>query len=84
MPTNREKLQKIFRDLFDNDSIVLSDSTSARDVPGWDSLNNVKLIIRIEREFKIRFATGELMGLNNVGELLALIESRCGSRSEPG
>jgi acyl carrier protein len=76
MSTLRDKVQQIFRDLFDDDSIVLSDATSAKDVPGWDSLNNVKLIIRIEREFKIRFATGELIGLNNVGELLALVEAK--------
>jgi acyl carrier protein len=81
MSAYREKLQQIFRDLFDDDSIVLSDATSAPDIPGWDSLNNVKLIVRIEREFKIRFATGGLMGLKNVGELLALIEDKCRARS---
>lgn len=77
MSGHREKLQEIFRELFDDDSIVLADATSAKDIPRWDSLNNVKLIIRIERQFKIRFATGELMGLNNVGELLTLIGAKC-------
>jgi len=81
MSAYRTKLQEMFRDLFDDEGIVLSDATSARDIPKWDSLNNVKLIIRIEREFKIRFATGEVMGLQNVGELLALIEQKCRARS---
>ena len=71
-----EQLQEIFRDMFDDDELVLSDATSAKDVPGWDSLKNVKLIVQIERAFKVRFATGEVVGLKNVGELLALIERK--------
>ena len=79
MSSNRERLEKIFRDLFDDDGLTLSDATAAKDVPGWDSLNNVKLIVRIEKEFKIRFATGEMIGLNNVGELLGLISKKTGA-----
>jgi len=74
MASQRDELQEIFRDLFDDDDIVLTDSTSAADIRGWDSLKNVKLIVQIEKKFKIRFSTGEVVGLKNVGELLALIE----------
>jgi acyl carrier protein len=74
-----EKLQGIFRDLFDDDNIVLTDDTSAKDIAGWDSLTNVKLIVRIEKAFKIRFGTGEVVGINNVGELVALINKKLGS-----
>ena len=76
MPTERDELQEIFRDLFDDDEIVLRDDTTAKDVPGWDSLKNVKLMIRVEKAFGIRFGTGEVVGLKNVGELLALIERK--------
>jgi acyl carrier protein len=75
----REKLQEICRDLFDDDNIVLTDDTSAKDIAGWDSLTNVKLIVRIEKAFKIRFGTGEVVGINNVGELEALITKKVGS-----
>jgi acyl carrier protein len=75
----REKLQEIFRDLFDDDNIVLTDDTSAKDIAGWDSLTNVKLIVRVEKAFKIRFGTGEVVGINNVGELAALINKKLGS-----
>jgi acyl carrier protein len=75
----REKLHEIFRDLFDDDNIVLTDDTSAKDIAGWDSLTNVKLIVRIEKAFKIRFGTGEVVGINNVGELVALINKKLGS-----
>jgi acyl carrier protein len=72
----RERLQEIFRDLFDDDTIVLADDTSAKDIAGWDSLTNVKLIVRVEKAFKIRFGTGEVVGINNVGELVALITKK--------
>jgi acyl carrier protein len=78
MSATRDQLQEIFRDLFDDESIVLTDSTSAKDVAGWDSLKNVRLIVQIEKAFKIRFGTGEVVGLNNVGELLALIDKKRG------
>ena len=72
----RAELQDIFRDLFDNDDIQIEDKTTAADISGWDSLNNVKLMVRIERKFAIRFNAGEVVSLKNVGELLKLIETR--------
>jgi acyl carrier protein len=75
----RDRLQDIFRDLFDDDDIVLTDATSAKDIDGWDSLANVKLIVRIEKAFKIRFGTGEIVGLNNVGELVSRIRKKIGA-----
>jgi acyl carrier protein len=79
MPPTREfrtELQEIFRDVFDDPDIALRDETSAADIKGWDSLNNVRLVVLIERHFKIRFSTGEVVSLKNVGELLKLIEAR--------
>jgi acyl carrier protein len=76
MTTTESRLQDIFRDLFDDDDIALRPEMTAKDVAGWDSLKNVKLIVQIEKAFKIRFATGEVVGIKNVGELLALIEQK--------
>jgi acyl carrier protein len=76
MSTTLDKLQDIFRDLFDDDDLVLTQQTAAKDVKGWDSLKNVKLIVQIEKAFKIRFATGEVVALKDVGELVALIERK--------
>ena len=72
----RSELQEIFRDLFDNDDIVLTDETSAKDIAGWDSLNNVKLLVRIEKKLGIRFSTGEVVALKNIGEMVALLQRR--------
>ncbi|QPJ65212.1 MAG: acyl carrier protein [Candidatus Nitrohelix vancouverensis] len=71
-----EKLTGIFRVLFNSPDLNLSDDLTAKDVPGWDSFNHVNLIINIEEEFNIRFSNDEVGGLQNVGNLKALLASK--------
>jgi acyl carrier protein len=71
-----EKLNDLLRDILDDDDIALTPETTARDVPGWDSLANVRFILSAEQAFKIRFAAAESARLKNVGELVALIKAR--------
>jgi acyl carrier protein len=66
----------VFRDIFDDDSIVLREDMTAADVKNWDSLNHIDLIVAIEREFKVRFTTAEVTTLKNVGELTALLNKK--------
>ena len=70
------RLSEIFKDVFDEDSIQLTPALSAKDVDGWDSLTHIRLILTIEKAFKIKFSTSEIGKLENVGELVALINSR--------
>ena len=77
-PERTGKLTKIFRTLFNQDDLVLRDDLAAEDVPGWDSLNHVNLIIQIEQEFGIRFSNEEVTSLQNVGQLQELIEAKLG------
>jgi acyl carrier protein len=70
------KLTEIFEDVFDEDSIMVTPELSAKDVEGWDSLNHIRLMLTIEKAFKIKFSTSEVGKLENVGELVALIEGR--------
>lgn len=72
----REKLQEIFRDLFDDDEIELFDEMTAYDIEDWDSLMHINLIADIERTFGITFKTEEVVGTKNVGEFIRLIESK--------
>jgi acyl carrier protein len=72
------KLTEIFREVFDDESIVLRDGLAASDVEGWDSLSHINLIFAIEKAFKIRFTTAEVTNLKNVGELGALIQRKIG------
>ena len=74
----RERLTTVFREVFDDDTLVLSDTTTARDIEGWDSLQHITLILAVEREFKIRVTAAEAGLLANVGELLALIAAHGG------
>lgn len=72
-----DQLREAFVAVFDDDSIELTATTSAKDVPGWDSLTHVRLILTVERQFKMRFSPLEMGELANVGGLVALIKSRC-------
>jgi acyl carrier protein len=72
----KERIQIVFRDIFDDDSIVLRDDMTAADVENWDSLNHIDMIVAIESEFKIRFTTAEVTSLKNVGELMALVDKK--------
>jgi acyl carrier protein len=68
------RLQGLIREFFEDDGIDLNPASVAADVDGWDSLANVELMIEIEREFGVRFKTGELAELESVGALAQLIE----------
>ena len=75
-PDREGRLTEIFRRLFSLPELVLEDGLTARDVPGWDSLNHVTLLIEVEREFGLRFTSREIEALQRVGDLKALIETK--------
>jgi acyl carrier protein len=68
-----DRLQAVFRDVFNDDALVLRPEMSAADIPGWDSLSNVLLIIAIETTFRIRLKPREINALSNVGDMMALV-----------
>lgn len=72
----KEKLTQILRDVFDDESLVAAPELTADDVDDWDSLNHIRLILTVEREFGIKFAASETTALKNVGELLGLIQAK--------
>jgi len=80
MDTLREQVQQVFRTVFEDDQLVLTDNMTAHEVPGWDSLGHLNLVIALEKRFGIRFATAEISRLKeddqNAGSLLALIKSK--------
>ena len=69
-------LTGIFCDIFDLQSIVLTANTTAEDVPGWDSVNHITLVVETERAFGIKFQTTEIEDLKNVGDLVRLIKAK--------
>ena len=70
------ELTAVFRDVFDDETIVLAPETTADDINGWDSQAHVTLVVAAEMKFGIRFRTAELEGLRNVGDFVRLIEER--------
>jgi len=71
-----EELTPIFRQVFDDNSIVLTRNSTADDIDDWDSLTHMNLVIALELKFRIKFALGELQKLKNVGEMLDLINKK--------
>jgi acyl carrier protein len=69
-------LTSIFCDVLDSDDIALKPELTAADVSGWDSLSHIRLMVTVERTFKIRFSAAEVVGMTNVGELAALIKAK--------
>lgn len=70
------KVRDILADILDNDSLALTEATTADAVEDWDSINHVKLLIALEKELNIRFASDEIQGLVNVGALIDLLEKK--------
>jgi acyl carrier protein len=66
-------VQEIFRDIFDEDDLIINDKTNSDEIEEWDSLNHINLVSAIEKEFKIKFALGELQGLKDVGAMIDLM-----------
>lgn len=75
-----EEVQDVFRNIFDDEEIVVTDSTNADDIEDWDSLAQVRLTVAIEKRFDIKFAFGELTNLQNVGGMLKVIEQKVNAR----
>jgi acyl carrier protein len=75
-PQIYQRLTEIFQDIFDEDSIEVTPKLSADDVDGWDSLTHIRLILTIEKVFKIKFSTSQIGKLENVGDLVALIQGK--------
>ena len=75
-PEILERLTTIFKEVFDDESIKVGRELSARDVDGWDSLAHIRLMLTVEKTFKVRFSAAEIGKLQNVGDLVALIEAK--------
>jgi acyl carrier protein len=72
----RSRLTLAFQGVFDDEGIVINDAMTAGDIEQWDSLTHIDLIVAIEQEFGIKFTTGEVTKLRNVGDLITLIQAK--------
>ncbi|MBT6601547.1 MAG: acyl carrier protein [Nitrospina sp.] len=71
-----DRITSIFREVFDDDSLVLSPEMSADDIDDWDSLSHIRLIVSHEKEFGVKFKTTEIGDIRNVGGFIDLLKSK--------
>ena len=70
------RLNEVFRDVFGDDSISVTPSTTSVDIDDWDSIEHINLVDAVENEFGMRFKMREVSGMKNVGEMIAIISER--------
>jgi acyl carrier protein len=70
------RLNEVFRSVFDDPDLTVSLATTAKDVPGWDSIVHITLVIEVEREFNVKFRMAEIEKLRNVGDLVAILAAK--------
>lgn len=72
-----EIINGIFQMVFDDDSIIVEEDTTAADIEEWDSLEQINLIVAIEKRFNIKFTLNEVKGFDNVGAMIDVILEKC-------
>lgn len=73
-----DRLTAVFRDVFDEDDLVLNPETTADDVSDWDSLSHIRLVLAVSKAFNVKFTAAEISRLKNVGEFAELIRGKIG------
>ena len=71
-----DELQSVFRQVFDEDDLIITENTTANDIEDWDSLTHMQLIVLIEKKFGIKFTTEEIKKAANVGEFIGIIKGK--------
>ncbi len=73
-----EQLNEVFRDVFDDETITVNESTTADDIEDWDSLEHINLIAAVEQQFGMKFNMGQVVSMKNVGEMADIILAAVG------
>lgn len=68
-----ERLNKVFQDVFDDETIEVDDETTADDVDEWDSFEHINLVVAVEEEFSFKIPMGKVVTMKNVGEMVDII-----------
>ncbi len=68
-----ERLNKVFQEVFDDETIEVNDSTTSEDIDDWDSFEHINLIVAVEEEFSIKIPMGKVVTMKNVGEMADII-----------
>ena len=69
----QKRLEEVFQEVFDDNSLLLTDEMTADDIPAWDSVAHINLMFTIEQAFNVHFSGNELAEFKNIGELKAFL-----------
>ena len=68
-----DRINKVFREVFDDLSIIVTETTTAKDIEDWDSFEHINLVVAIEDEFDFKIPMGKVLTMKNVGEMVDII-----------
>ena len=71
-----EKLQGVFREVFDDSELAIVPEMTAQDVQEWDSFNHVNLVVALEEAFSVVFSSEEIANMTNVGDLVERLKTK--------
>tara|TARA_B100000787_G_C15924383_1_gene178012 strand:+ start:283 stop:522 length:240 start_codon:yes stop_codon:yes gene_type:complete len=71
-----KKVTDIFKEVLDDDNIVITENQGAKDIDEWDSLTHIMLVVETEKTFQIKFLSSEISNWNNIGDMITAIESK--------
>jgi acyl carrier protein len=80
MSAHLDKLTTVFRQSFNAPDLVIAESTTRKDIAGWDSLKHMKLMVAVEKAFGVRFTAGEVASFVSVGKLLGALDKKLGGK----
>ena len=72
----KDRVQGVFRAVFEHPSLVVTEATTVADIPAWNSLTHISLIIALEEEFGIQFTSQEVTSMTCVGDLFTVLEQK--------
>ncbi len=73
-------LTAIFREIFDDETMVLTRATTAHDIEEWDSFNHINIIIAIESRYGVKFQIAEIEGLKDIGDAIDLVQKKLAAK----
>ncbi len=76
----KDKVQEIFREVFEDEELIIREDMTAEDIEDWDSLTHIQLIETIEKTFNISFTLQEIAELDTIGEFIELTEKKAGKK----
>ena len=76
-----DQIRPIFQEIFDDPALAVADQTAPQDIPDWDSVAQVKLVLTIEQSFGVRFTTEEVASFHSAGDFVAALNRRQGAAS---